>query len=83
MDDENYEDMTLDPVSEDWDDRVEEILGDSDYDTDLGRRMARDAIRVSLGEMSDQEFHEKYHEEVREEFGLDDRPTEPEEANDE
>nr|WP_071933366.1 4Fe-4S ferredoxin N-terminal domain-containing protein [Halodesulfurarchaeum formicicum] len=48
--------------------------GRQDYDEDLGRRMARDARRVSDGELSEAEFHEKYHEEVLEEFGRDDRP---------
>lgn len=43
--------------------------------------MARDAIRVTMGELSEAEFHEKYHEEVLEEFGVDDRPTAP--GNDE
>lgn len=44
------------------------------FDEELGRRMARDAQRVSDGELSESEFHEKYHEAVLEEFGRDDRP---------
>ena len=40
--------------------------------------MARDAIRVSNGELTDAEFHERYHEAVLEEFGEDQRPTKPE-----
>ncbi|MDR5656570.1 4Fe-4S ferredoxin N-terminal domain-containing protein [Halodesulfurarchaeum sp. HSR-GB] len=51
-------------------------LDGQDYDEDLGRRMARDARRVSDGTLSEAEFHEKYHEEVLEEFGRDDRPIE-------
>ncbi len=44
------------------------------FDEELGRRMARDAKRVSDGELSEAAFHEKYHEAVVEEFGRDDRP---------
>ena len=44
--------------------------------------MARDAIRVSRGTLSEAAFHERYHEDVLEEFGVDDRPTAPE-ADDE
>ncbi len=46
------------------------------YDEELGRRMARDAQRVSAGDLSEVEFHEKYHDAVVEEFGRDDRPIE-------
>jgi hypothetical protein len=44
------------------------------FDEELGRQMARDARRVSDGELSEAAFHEKYHEAVVEEFGRDDRP---------
>lgn len=44
------------------------------FDEELGRRMARDAQRVSDGELSEVAFYEKYHEDVVEEFGQDDRP---------
>lgn len=55
--------------------QFEDMDGPSEeYDEDLGRRMARDAQRVSNGELSEAEFHEKYHEEVKAEFGRDDRP---------
>ncbi|MDG5776994.1 4Fe-4S ferredoxin N-terminal domain-containing protein [Haloarculaceae archaeon H-GB2-1] len=67
----------LTPLPE-WDAEADAILDGVEYDADLGKRMARDAIRVSNGEMTDAEFHEKYHEEVLEEFGQDDRPTKPE-----
>lgn len=46
------------------------------FDEELGREMARDAQRVSDGELSEAEFHEQYHEAVVEEFGRDDRPIE-------
>ncbi len=61
-----------------WDRRAEHILSLTEYDTELGKRMARDALRVTRGELSEDEFHRKYHEDVLEEFGMDKRPTAPE-----
>ena len=72
----------LTPLPE-WEAEARDILDGVDHDTDLGMRMARDAIRVSNGELTDAEFHEKYHEEVIAEFGEDSRPTEPEGFDDE
>jgi len=72
----------LTPIDE-WEDEAA-MLDDVEYDTDLGVEMARDAIRVANGELTDAEFHEKYHEDVLEEFGEDKRrPTEPEGFDDE
>ena len=68
---------TLTPLPE-WESEALDILDGVEYDAELGMRMARDAIRVSNGELTDAEFHEKYHEEVIAEFGEDSRPTEPE-----
>ncbi|WP_135666438.1 4Fe-4S ferredoxin N-terminal domain-containing protein [Halorhabdus rudnickae] len=63
---------------EDWEQSAEEILAESTHSTELGKQMGRDAVRVSIGEMSEADFHEKYHDVVLEEFGVDDRPTKPE-----
>ncbi|MFC7045567.1 4Fe-4S ferredoxin N-terminal domain-containing protein [Halobacteriaceae archaeon GCM10025711] len=52
------------------------------YDPELGHEMAKDAIRVSHGELSDEAFYRKYHDRVLEEFGFDRRPM-PEEDGDE
>ncbi|MFT4890404.1 MAG: hypothetical protein ACI9YT_001319 [Halobacteriales archaeon] len=54
------------------DDLVDE--GETSPNDDLGRRMGRDARRVSRGELSEREFYEKYHDEVVEQFGFDRRP---------
>lgn len=78
MDEDTYDGLRLEPDDDDWDDRIEAMLSGGSYDADLGKRMAADAIRVSLGELSDREFHEKYHDEVTAEFGIDDRPIESE-----
>lgn len=61
-----------------WQQAVEDALRDSPHSTALGKQMGRDAVRVSIGEMSEAAFHEKYHDAVLEEFGVDDRPTKPE-----
>ncbi|AAV46160.1 ferredoxin-like 4Fe-4S iron-sulfur protein [Haloarcula quadrata] len=73
----NPQQPRLTPIEE-WEDEATAMLDGVEYDTDLGLRMARDAIRVSNGELSDAEFHEKYHEAVLAEFGADERPTKPE-----
>jgi hypothetical protein len=52
-------------------DRTEE------FDQELGKRMGRDAQRLVDGELSEEEFYEKYHDAVVEEFGADERPVEP------
>lgn len=41
---------------------------------DLARQMGRDARRVSRGELSEEKFYERYHEQVVEQFGFDRRP---------
>ncbi|AUG47600.1 hypothetical protein BVU17_08745 [Haloarcula taiwanensis] len=73
----NPQQPRLTPIDE-WEDEATAMLDGVEYNTELGLRMARDAIRVSNGELSDAEFHEKYHEEVLAEFGEDERPTKPE-----
>ncbi len=63
------------PVSFDDDERerMERLLDDTEYDTELGVEMARDAQRVAAGELSEAEFYRQYHDDVLEEFGEDDR----------
>lgn len=56
-------------------DLVADESGPEHVDDDLGRRMGQDAQRVWRGELSEQEFYEKYHDEVVETFGVDDRPV--------
>ncbi|MEF8779112.1 MAG: 4Fe-4S ferredoxin N-terminal domain-containing protein [Haloferacaceae archaeon] len=64
--------MTLN-FDEDWEESAEETLSDVEYDTELGKELARDAQRLADGEITKEEFHERHHEDVVEEFGLDDR----------
>jgi Fe-S-cluster-containing dehydrogenase component len=58
---------------EQWETRAEEVLDETDADTELGLELARDAQRVVAGEMSESAFEQKYHEEIVEEFGEDSR----------
>ena len=80
MTDSTDSDETMAAVLDDpeWQQTVEDVLEDGPNSTDLGKRMGRDAVRVSIGEMSEAAFHEKYHDAVLEEFGVDERPTKPE-----
>ncbi|WP_103029238.1 4Fe-4S ferredoxin N-terminal domain-containing protein [Salinibacter altiplanensis] len=50
---------------EGFDEWAEERLSDVSYDTELGKQMGRDAIRLARGEMSKEAFNEKYHEALR------------------
>lgn len=63
--------MTTNDPYDDIDDRAETLLDDVEYDTELAKRMSRDARRVSNGELAEGEFHERYREAVEEEFDLD------------
>lgn len=51
------------------------ILDDSPFDSDLGLRMARDAIAVANGDLDEETFHDRHHDAVVAEFGADRRPT--------
>lgn len=64
-----------DEAFEGW---AEERLADVEFDTELGKQVGRDAIRLARGELSEEAFHERYHEAIVEEFGIDDRSTTPE-----
>lgn len=65
--------ITLD---DDWEERAAEQLSETEFDTELGLELAKDAQRVVAGELSEQAFYEKYHDAVREEFGEDGRQLE-------
>ncbi|OIB59326.1 4Fe-4S ferredoxin N-terminal domain-containing protein [Natrialba sp. SSL1] len=62
------------PLGEDVQTDFRDMLEDTEYDADLGMEMARDAMRLTKGELSEEEFYDRYHEDVVEEFGEDDRP---------
>ena len=58
---------------EEWEADAEERLEMVDYDTELGKELARDAQRMASGDLSESEFYEKHHERVVDEFGVDNR----------
>ena len=63
--------MIPDDSHDDIEDRAANLLDDVEYDTELAKQMSRDARRVSNGELAEGEFHERYREEVEDEFDLD------------
>ena len=67
----------------DIEERAESILGNLQFDTGLGERLAKDAAKVRNGELSRKEFHEIHHEDVMKEFGIDERYSKPEGFDDE
>ena len=62
------------PMGEGWEEEMREMLDDTEYDTDLGMEMARDAMRLVAGEIEEEEFYDQYHDDILEEFGEDERP---------
>ncbi|SDJ58074.1 4Fe-4S ferredoxin N-terminal domain-containing protein [Natronorubrum texcoconense] len=72
--DERDEEEPFHPLGESWQDGLEDALEDTEYDAELGMEMAKDAMRVTEGELSEEEFYDRYHDDVVEEFGEDSRP---------
>ena len=60
-----------------WEEESREVLSEVDFDTELGMEMAKDAEKLSKGEISEEEFYSRHNEKVQEEFGIDARPTDP------
>ena len=58
---------------DDWEADAEERLSVVDYDTELGKKLGRDAQRLAAGKITQSEFYERYHDDVVEEFGVDER----------
>ena len=69
------QDWDLSDVDERWEANARADLDDVEFDTELGVEMARDALRISQGELSEARFHQKHHAAVVDEFGIDHRPT--------
>lgn len=67
--------ITYDAMIEDELEEAAKELEEGGYSTELGMEMAEDAQRVSRGEMSGDEYWEKYDEAVAAEFGEDYRES--------
>ncbi|WP_267163473.1 4Fe-4S ferredoxin N-terminal domain-containing protein [Halovenus salina] len=63
------------PLGAEWEDRMRNELEDTEFDADLGMEMARDAQRLVAGELSEEEFYAEYHEDMEDEFEVDERPV--------
>jgi len=68
---------TPDMFGRQWEEMSKEQLRAAGHDPDLGVEVARDALRVVGGQLSEAQFLEKYHEGYRQEFGVDGRPGNP------
>ncbi|TYL39369.1 4Fe-4S ferredoxin [Natronococcus pandeyae] len=73
-DDEQPDSDLFHPMGEGAEEDYRAMLEETEYDADLGMEMARDAMRLTKGELSEEEFYDRYHEDVLEEFGEDSRP---------
>ena len=60
-----------------WEAQAREALESAGHDPDLGIRAARDALRVVVGDLPEQEFYSRHHESYLREFGVDARPLLP------
>jgi Fe-S-cluster-containing dehydrogenase component len=68
---------TADEIFDDaWEARARATLEANGWDADLAIRAARDALAVLAGELTEDEFHDRYHEAYLREFGVDLRPRE-------
>lgn len=45
-----------------------------EFDEELGKAMGEAARKLQAGEITEAEFYEQFHDDVVEEFGVDDRP---------
>jgi molybdopterin-containing oxidoreductase family iron-sulfur binding subunit len=68
-------DPTADQFDDEWVAWAESVLAESAFDTSLGVEMGTDAQRLAAGDLSAETFYERYHEDVMEAFGRDDRPV--------
>ncbi|MFC4438403.1 MULTISPECIES: 4Fe-4S ferredoxin N-terminal domain-containing protein [Natrialbaceae] len=73
-DDEHPDSDLFHPLGEAAEKDYRAMLEETEYDADLGMEMARDAMRLNKGEITEEEFYDRYHEDVLEEFGEDSRP---------
>ena len=68
-------DESFHPMGKEWEDRMRDEIEDTEFDADLGMEMAKDAQRLVAGELSEAEFYSRYHDDVEEEFDVDERPV--------
>lgn len=69
------QEWALDDLDDRWEQRAKAKLETVEFDTELGLELSRDALRLAQGELTKEAFNEKHHDDVTDEFGIDDRPT--------
>jgi molybdopterin-containing oxidoreductase family iron-sulfur binding subunit len=60
-----------------WERTTRQALGPGGWDAELAIRVARDALAVVQGQLSEEEFRARHHQDYLREFGVDLRPREP------
>lgn len=55
---------------------VEQSQPENRFNADLANRISEDTRRLIKGELSEEEYYRKYHQDYLEEFGIDNRPVE-------
>ncbi|MDP6495496.1 MAG: 4Fe-4S ferredoxin N-terminal domain-containing protein, partial [Dehalococcoidia bacterium] len=65
---------TQGPQSQQALEQAESSFLETPRNPELAREVAKDAQRVVLGELSEEEFYDKYHKAYLQEFGMDNRP---------
>jgi Fe-S-cluster-containing dehydrogenase component len=65
----------------DWEAEARKTMEPTGWDPDLAVRVARDALRLVSGEISEQDFRDRYHQDYLRTFGLDNRPADSEDED--
>lgn len=64
---------TIEDLDEDWEREARDHLSDVEFDTELGVELARDALKLARGELTESTFQERHHDAIMDEFGVDER----------
>lgn len=64
---------TIDDLDDEWEQDARHHLDDVDFDTELGIELARDALKLARGEISESTFQNRHHDAIMDEFGIDER----------
>ena len=66
-----------DSLEQEGEERANQLPQTTKYDPELGKRVAKDALRVVAGDLSEAEFRQNYHKAYLNEFGVDNRQIKP------
>jgi molybdopterin-containing oxidoreductase family iron-sulfur binding subunit len=68
-------DESFHPLGKEWEGDMRDKLEETEFDADLGMQMAKDAQRLVAGEITEEEFYAEYHDDIQDEFDVDERPV--------